>query len=220
MIRIAHISDSHFDERGHLADCIAVHLEFVQQAKDEGVDLILHSGDWFERRSTPVERNAVASWLAKASAVAQVVGLRGNHDVGLDLAIYPALQSVKVFERPTAITLGRFDIWVLPWFDKRHMAEQSSIADGAQAAIAVARDMLDNFRSGAALSRSRDRVPVLVAHLMVGGSTVSTGQMLIGQGVEFSPTELLDLGMSYVALGHIHKRQVWGEGRVTAIDTG
>jgi DNA repair exonuclease SbcCD nuclease subunit len=45
---------------------------------------------------------------------------------------------------------------------------------------------------------------------MVAGSETSTGQTLIGQTVELAPGEIADIGCEYVALGHIHKRQGWG----------
>ena len=70
------------------------------------------------------------------------------------------------------------------------------------------------FRLSAESYRAKGITPLLVAHLMVAGSVTSTGQTLIGQTVELSPAELHGLGFEYVALGHIHKRQDWYDGRV------
>jgi exonuclease SbcD len=55
---------------------------------------------------------------------------------------------------------------------------------------------------------------VVVGHLMVAGSEVSSGQTIMGTTVELSPADLMDLGASYVALGHVHKAQEWFGGRV------
>lgn len=231
MIRIAHISDSHFDERGRLQDVIDVHHAFLQQARDARVDVILHAGDWFERRSTPAERLAVAAFLEEAAEVAPVFGVKGNHDAELDLSIFPKLETegmVIIADRPsvlpgtwtpialdTGITLG---CMALPWFDKAHLVAGLEVAvsqeQSRQLTIATAQDLLVALGGVARELRQERVIPILVGHVLVAGSEVSSGQTLIGTTVELAPGDLLDVGASYVALGHVHKTQAWADGRV------
>jgi exonuclease SbcD len=231
MIRIGHTSDLHIDERGRLEDVMAVLDAFLEQAEAAEVDLIVVAGDHFERRSTPAERNVLAGFLQQASAIAPVVCVKGNHDAEEDLSIFSRLEmvnDVRIFDRPTA-TPGSATTWVvgrgqrvgilaLPWFDKAHLVAGLDASIDAeetrQRTIAAARDLLTCLRAEASRLRSEGIVPVLVTHVMLGGSSVSTGQILIGQGVELSPSDLLDVGAAYVACGHIHQSQEWFGGRV------
>ena len=231
MIRLAHISDSHFDERGRLEDVVAVHRAFLEQAKAAGVDLIVHAGDWFERRSTPLERLAVANFLEDASEIAPVFGVKGNHDVHLDLSLFPRLDArheVAIADRPTA-TPGSAEVWklsggrsvgllALPWFDKAHLVAGLDATTDAgmtrELTIEAARELLTCLRAEATRLRKTGAVPILVSHVLVGGSEVSTGQVLIGTTVELAPSDLLDVGAAYAALGHVHKAQEWHGGRV------
>lgn len=241
MIKIGHIADSHFDERNRLQDTIDVHRAFLRQAREADVDLIVHSGDWFERRSTPAERITIADFLEDAMHIAPVFGVRGNHDVELDLSIFPRLDiggdGVIIMGSPTAMPgsakiyhLGdhsrrgkpggktKLGLIALPWFDKAQLvAGLDATVDAEQTrqlTIEAAQDLLTCLRAEATRLRSEGVIPILVAHVLVAGSEVSTGQTLIGTTVELAPGDLLDVGVAYVALGHIHKAQQWFDGRV------
>jgi exonuclease SbcD len=231
MIRLAHTSDLHIDERGRLEDVMAVLDAFLEQAEAAEVDLIVVAGDHFERRSTPAERNVLAGFLQNASAIAPVACVKGNHDAEEDLAIFNRLEvvnSVQVFDRPTAAP-GSAATWIvgrgrhvgilaLPWFDKAHLvAGLDATVDADETrerTIAAARDLLTCLRAEASRLRSEGVVPILIGHLLVGGSEVSTGQTLIGTTVELAPADLADVGAAYVALGHVHMTQEWAGGRV------
>lgn len=226
MIRIAHIADSHFDDSRRLDDTVRVHREFVEAARGAGVSLIVHSGDLYERRSTPAERNAAAEFLIDAADVAQVVLIRGNHDAIGDLDILARLErpsedslGITVHDRPSAVGAGRIAVLALPWFDKSNLATmlppERAQHDTTGDAVAIATTLLAGLRAQAAAAADAGRIPILVAHPLVAGSEVSTGQTLIGQTVELSPHDLRDVGCAYAALGHIHKPQDWYDGRVS-----
>lgn len=239
MIRIAHISDSHWDERGRLQDVVDVHRAFIDQARERDVNLIVHSGDWFERRSTPAERLAVADFLEAARDIAPVFGVKGNHDAELDLSIFPRLnvtdddQSLVIYDRPTAAPgsaevyeldepfddhAPRLGLLALPWFDKAHLVSQLEASvdqeETRERTIAAAQNLLTCLRAEATRLRGEGIVPILVAHVLVAGSEISSGQTLIGTTVEIAPQDLLDVGAAYAAIGHVHKTQTWFDGRV------
>lgn len=229
-IVIAHTSDLHIDERGRLADIILVLDAFLADAQEMGADLIVVAGDHFERRSTPVERVALADFLLRASKVAPVFCVRGNHDTPRDLEVFDRLASkapVFIFDRPTTspdsapiITIGRRKVGLLalPWFDKAHLVAHLDASVDAEASrlltINAAQGMLACLRMEADRIKAAGAVPILAGHVMVAGSEVSTGQTIIGTTVELSPADILEVGASYAALGHVHMTQTWHEGRV------
>lgn len=221
MKRIAHISDSHFDERNRLDDRCRVHRVFVNDARECGVDLIVHSGDVFERRSTAAERLAVAQFLADAAEVAPVVLVRGNHDLPGEVRIFERLNPLRILVADNALvsdrTAGEFFVAAVPWFDKSQIVAQAAIReqdDATRQTIEAARALIDVIRIDCQKARQGGMIPIVVAHTMIGGSTVSTGQVILGQTVEQAPAEWAETGASYIALGHVHKTQEWYEGRV------
>lgn len=230
MIRIAHTSDLHIDERGRLDDNIAVLDAFLAQAVEAEVDLFVLAGDLFERRSTPAERNALAAFLQEAASIAPVFGVKGNHDAAQDLAIFNRLETddfIWIADKPTLMP-GSAPIWLahgkrlgllaLPWFDKAHLVATLEATVDAEASrqltIAAAKNLLTCLRAEAQRIRREGAVPILAAHIQVAGSTVASGQTLIGTSVELSPADILDVDAAYAALGHIHFAQEWFEGRV------
>lgn len=226
MIRIAHASDLHCCERMRLDDWTALHSTLVDQIAEAHCDLTLLTGDLFHAKSTPAERNAMARFLTALATDCPVVIVKGNHDAAGDLDIFAGLEAVHeitVWDRPgtnvvhldaqTAVAVVS-----LPWIDKAHLVAGLEATTDAETTrnltIDAARQMLTVLRAHASQARDMGYVPILAAHVMVGGSETSTGQTLIGTTVELSPSDLLDVGCEYAALGHIHRAQSWHEGRV------
>lgn len=93
MLRVAVIADSHFDEGSRFEECVRLHEWIARDVASRGVDVIVHAGDIFERKSTPAERRAVAEWLGCCADIAPVLIVRGNHDAVGDLAIFARLRT-------------------------------------------------------------------------------------------------------------------------------
>lgn len=226
MIRVAHISDSHFDERHRLEDNIRVHEAFIAQAIDAEVDLIVHSGDVYERKSTPAERNAAISFFQKCAGVAPTVIVRGNHDAPGDLLLFERVlcrYGIRVFEQPSVqVVRTRTDdqvcIVAVPWLDRGWLAAQTGDTDQESIrtkTIDAAERLLQSLSAQAREAQGQFGVPtILVGHLQVQGSETSTGQQLVGSTVELTPATILEVGAQYAALGHIHKAQHWHDGEV------
>jgi len=229
---ICHTSDSHFDEQDRLDETAQLHWEIVAKADDAGVDVFLHAGDFFHRKSTPAERTALARFLQAAGNVAPVIGAKGNHDAAGDLEIFNRIQSqfpVAIFDRPTsapgsALTMmletrmRPFGVLALPWFDKAHLVSTLSAEFDAEqtrnATIAAARRLLTLLAIEAQRISSLGNMPLLVGHVLVAGSETGTGFIPIGTTVELSPHDIAEVGCAYAALGHVHKAQEWLDGRV------
>lgn len=93
-----------------------------------------------------------------------------------------------------------------------------------QDTIEALRNVIQMF---GALSEEAHRagIPVILAgHLTVTGSTLSTGQQIVGREVELGVGDLRMTGADLVCLGHIHKVQSWNEifysGSITRLNFG
>ncbi len=249
--KIAHISDLHLDERNRLDEAVSLFKTFTLEAEDAKVDLIAITGDIFERKSSPRERQALAELLIDAATVCPVEVLQGNHDAEGDLDLFELLETrhpVNVHSRATQIdpigihaSMGpgrpMIGIMALPWFDKAHLVaqllaerqrEEREIREEegeafvhelspqrtTERVIATAQRLLEAFDHQAKLIERAGAVPILLAHGVVVGSELSTGQTLQGTTVELAPSDYLASGAAAVLLGHIHKPQSWFEGRV------
>jgi len=231
MLKILHTSDTHWNERSRIGDSAEMMRLMLQGAREHAVDLIVHAGDFFERRSCPTERTYLASWLQAAAAIAPVYGVRGNHDQPGDLEVFNRLETVNPIHIEDRVTAEPGSSWMvhvsggrqiaclgMAWIDKAHLAAGLDPTVDAEAsrdlAVTAVRDLLATLRAEATRARNQGAVPILVTHVMLGGSVVSSGQILIGQGIDLSPSDLLDVGAVYVACGHIHVSQEFFGGRV------
>lgn len=224
-IVVAHLADSHFDERLPMEEAVQLHEVFLDQAHAAGVDAILHAGDLHNRMSSPEVREAAGNFLQRAAHIAPVVVVGGNHDPRLDLAVYRRVKArhpvlveqtgIRILELPLAD--GReLGVVTLPWFDKGYLVaqarEQNPTSTDAQAALA-----LTQVLEGLSLEVNglRDRMPCVgLGHLLIGGAAPSIGQTLIGVALEIQPEDLMSAGVVCWLLGHVHRSQSWVDGRV------
>ncbi len=212
-MRIALVSDSHFDETSRFEECVRVHDWIAEDIARQGVDLVLHGGDVFERKSTPAERAAFARWVRAVTDVAPLVIVRGNHDALGDLPLFAKLRTkhpVIVEEGAQVHRVAGCNVACLAWPRKAGVLAlaQMTHAEGEQAAQEALRSVLRGM--GQEMTQvDRGGPHILLAHAMVSGSRTSTGQPLVGCDMELSIADLELCHADVVALGHIHKGQEW-----------
>lgn len=212
-MRIALVSDSHWDETSRFEECARVHDWIAEDIARQGVDLVLHGGDVFERKSTPAERAAFARWVRAVTDVAPLVIVRGNHDALGDLPLFAKLRTkhpVIVEEGAQVHRVAGCNVACLAWPRKAGVLAlaQMTHAEGEQAAQEALRSVLRGM--GQQMTQVDAGGPhVLLAHAMVSGSRTSTGQPLVGCDMELSIADLELCATDVVALGHIHKGQEW-----------
>jgi exonuclease SbcD len=219
-IRLLLIGDIHFREGEQLDDvqnCLAF---AVQLADDRAVDAVLIAGDFYEGKSTEVERAVLAAALSGLSTapgdlLRPVIGVKGNHDRPRELEVFDGFPGVRIFETPwieTVHTLGPgsmgpfgVDVLCVPWPEKAFLAANGYAGEaGDQAGSAALAAML----RGMVATRERlDRPLVVLAHLQVLGAISSSAQPLIGKAIEATLGDLQDLGAAAVVLGHVHRPQ-------------
>jgi len=228
MIRIAIIADSHFTERSRWEECIRIHEWIQKDIAQREVDLVLHSGDIFDAKSTPTERLVVAGWLSDVAMTAPVVIVRGNHDALGDLELMGKIRSAHpiIVEEAAGVhyvtaarTAGTNQIAVacLAWPRKAELLARLGDVGretGEFAAAEALRSVLLGFRQEL---EKRDGPRVLLTHAMVRGSTTSAGQPLVGCDLELGVEDLALSGADLVALGHVHASQAFASADGTSM---
>ena len=222
MKHVAVIADSHFDEHSRFEECIALHTWIAEDLKQREIDLIVHTGDLFERKSTPTERLAVATWLREIAEVAPVVIVRGNHDALGDLALFRSLRTkhpITVEEAAGVHVINGIAVAAVAWPRKAHLL--ASLDAGHEESEQAAADAMRNVLRGLGAQLAEHEGPRLLAmHAMVRGSVTSVGQPLVGCDLELGLEDLVSTNAQIVALGHIHKGQDWMFGDVPIVYPG
>jgi DNA repair exonuclease SbcCD nuclease subunit len=161
----------------------------------DDADLVVHTGDLFDRSRPP--RKAAEETNAALAAVARrvpVVVLRGNHDrrgLHRNIRPTPGLTVVDVAER---IVVRGFAIGAVPHFySATGWAAAARVAEGAD---------------------------LLIAHQSFHGSTVPGFRFRVGHPVETVGAEHLPAGVRAIATGHLHPRQVVRVGDATVVHCG
>ena len=217
MTRIAVIADSHYDEHSRFEECLRIHQWIARDLVERGVDLVLHAGDVFERKSTPRERMAFASWVRQVTDHAPLLIVRGNHDAVGDLPLFARLETkhpVIVEEGAAVHVVAGVAVGCLAW-PRRAEILAAAGHEGREATEQLAGDALRAVLRGLGQELANQEGPrILLSHAMVRGSVTSTGQPLVGCDLEIGLDDLALAGADFVALGHIHKGQQWDPGGV------
>jgi len=221
-IHIAALGDSHFSEHRRFEECVRVHDWMANDFANREVDFVLCAGDVYEAKSTPLEREAVSSWLAKVANRAPVMLVRGNHDALYDIQIFSRLRvryPITIEERAANHFLvndetdARIIVSCLSWPRKADILAAGLDSKNAYQSIV-------NVLRGLGDREEPNRPRILLAHAMVNGAKTSTGQTLTGCDFEIALNDLLLAKTDIVVLGHIHKSQDWAVGDVPVVYTG
>ncbi len=220
-MRLLHTSDWHLGRSLHRADLLDAQAAFVEHlvetVRAERVDVVLVSGDVYDRALPPVEAVGLFDEALHrlTSAGAQVVLISGNHDSARRLGVASRLldkAGVFLRTRPEGagdpVLLGDehgpVALYPIPYLepavvagtgvDRTHHAVLGTATRAAQVDLAA--------RPG---TRS-----VVLAHGWVNGGAASESERDVSVGgVSAVPTSLFD-GFDYTALGHLHGPQTLG----------
>jgi exonuclease SbcD len=240
MLKILHLSDIHMGsgfshgqinpETGlntRLEDFRQTLSHCIDRALVEPVDLVLFGGDAFpDATPPPYVQEAFASQFRRlADAGIPTVLLVGNHDQhaqgagGASLCIYRTLgvPGMIVGDRLTTHRVqtrnGAVQIVTLPWLTRSTLLTRSE-SEGLSLG-AVNQLLLERLRlalEGEIRQLDPALPTVLLAHLMVDTARYGAERFLaVGKGFTV-PLEFLTRGcFDYVALGHVHCHQVFGD---------
>ena len=220
-MRILHTSDWHLGRSFHREGMLTHQAAFVDHllevVEQERVDLVVVSGDVYDRALPQVDAVRLASEaLARlAASRAKVVLTSGNHDSAQRLGFGSDLiDAAGVFIRTDAGRVGTpvllddvhgpVAVYGIPYLDPDSVREPWGLGGRSHEAAlteAMRRVRADLARRGGARS-------VVMAHAFVAGCEPSDSERDISVGgVSMVPTSVFD-GVSYTALGHLHGRHV------------
>jgi exonuclease SbcD len=232
-MRILHTSDWHVGKRLGRHDRMDEHRAAIAEvagiAESESADLVLHSGDLFDRSLPPVEAlQAGLEGLVSLSGAGRrpVVVVAGNHDSpDLFEALAPFLEGFGVhlvgrIKRPDQggvldleTGAGPAHVAAFPFLKAAQVVDFMERADRWYGGYADrVRRLCEAYAAAVAERRGDAGVGLLVAHFMVGGVRIGTGaprgERELHMGEAYTATsQAVPTSLDYVALGHIHAPQ-------------
>ncbi len=228
-MRFLHTADWHIGKtlrgRDRTDEYAAALDEVARVAIESKVDAILVGGDVFDSATPPVEaERLVYEFLARlVPERIPVLVIAGNHDHPRRLeALRHLLESLDIHVRAEVRSPSDGGVVTLPSRDGRESARvavlpfvhERQVVDACRL-MGPEEEWYEEYsrRVGQMLQRlaagfSADSVNVVLAHLLVSGARVGTGErplhVVESYGVE--PAQL-PAGAQYVALGHLHRPQ-------------
>lgn len=230
-MKILHTSDWHIGKRlgrhDRMAEFNAVLDEVVTIADEREVDLVLVSGDVWDRPIPPMDAFALGlETLVRLAERRPVVAVAGNHDSAeLFEALAPLLRPRGVhlvgdIRRPDeGGVLGPDTLGVpavvagFPFLREGRVVDFMREAGEWYRAYAEKVAAITGVYNDALLAAAgTDAVPILVAHFMVGGVKVDKaaprGERELHMGDAYTATaQAIPPAPQYVAMGHIHAPQ-------------
>lgn len=240
-IRLVHTADLHLGAglaygkvnphtglHERLEDYLGTLDQMVDVAIGRGADVFLVAGDIYHTKTpAPALTNEFAKRVRRLTAAGlQVVLLVGNHDgIGVEtsataLDVYASLEfpGVTVLRKPQLVTVttkrGPLQVAAMPHLSKSVLeARRVDMLEGIEDATEAMGDAIDSMLGALADQVDFTLPAVLTAHLSLDVATVgSEGSMMVGRGLALPLESLQRPEFGYVALGHIHKAQLWEGG--------
>lgn len=232
-MRILHTSDWHLGRRIERHDRVDEHRAVLDEvasiADDHRVDLVVHSGDLFDRAAPPVDalRLGLQQLVRLANGGSRpVVVVAGNHDsADLFETLAPFLESFGVhlvgrIKPPSdggvvsvETQAGTAHVACFPFLRAGYVVDFMLRADKWYGEYADrVRRLTEAYATALGEIAEPEDATVLAAHFMVGGVNVRTGvprgerELHIGEAYA-ATSQAVPAAIDYVALGHIHAPQ-------------
>jgi exonuclease SbcD len=229
-MRLLHTSDWHLGRTLHgygLQEAQEQAIDFiVDLAISRSVDVVVVAGDIFDRAIAPIESlrvfNGAIERLAAAGIIAVVTA--GNHDSGDRLAIYSGVLQPGVHvvgsldEVGSAIEIadefGSVSLYPLPYLDPDIARDvfgtpAAKVERSHEAVMGAALDLIEADIAARKVHRAVGIGHAFVASVNVEAQTSESERDLTVGGVQVISTSVFaGRGLTYVALGHLHRQQV------------
>jgi exonuclease SbcD len=201
-------------------------LEQVAAIAVEGkVDAVLVAGDVFDSPAPPPEAEKIVyDFLSRLlpHRIACVV-IAGNHDHPKRLgALASLLEGLRIYVRsevrppreggvvrvPSRDGTEEAAIAVLPFVPERRVVDACAVMDAEHKWFETYKQRIEEILAALARDLPAGSVTIALAHLMVDGARVGTGEreLHLGEIYGVDPQQLPS-NVQYVALGHLHRPQ-------------
>jgi len=238
-LKIVHFADLHLGVETYgrpdratglssrLNDFLGAFDQLVDYALDNKVDLVLFCGDAYKSRepSQTQQREFARRINRLAVAGIPVFLLIGNHDLpnaigratSTEIFDILAVQNVYVASQPDIYRIptasGDVQVAALPWLRRSSLLSREETKelnfDGINEKL---QQILTGITTDFTARLDPTLPAILAAHVWVAGATAgSEKSMTLGQEHALLLSNVANPAFDYVALGHIHKRQVLSE---------
>jgi len=231
-MRVLHTSDWHLGRSFHGASLVAEQTAalgaMAALVRDQAVDVVVVAGDLYDRQLPPVDAVDLCSHALSElrGAGARVVAIAGNHDSARRLRFAePLLSAAGVHIRTDAAACGTpvvvpatgggpdLLVYPVPYLEPE-VARHALGAPEIRGHDALLRLALDRARADLRRRTGRFRSLATAHAFVAGGAPCDSERVLAVGGADRVAASCFD-GFDYVALGHLHGRQVLGEqGRI------
>ncbi|HET6215281.1 MAG TPA: exonuclease SbcCD subunit D [Micromonosporaceae bacterium] len=228
-MRILHTSDWHVGKvlkgQSRVDEHLAVLAELVDIARAEQPDLVIVAGDLFDSAAPSPDATKIVTRALSAlrSAGSAVVAIAGNHDNGAALdALRPWAEAAGIALRGAVRTAadhlitgttGEGEPWqlvALPFLSQRYAVRATEMFElTAAEASQTYSDHLARMLAELCAGFATDTVNLVTAHVTVVGAKTGGGERDAHTIQAYAvPATVFPSGTHYVALGHLHRRQV------------
>jgi DNA repair protein SbcD/Mre11 len=210
-----------------LDDFLRAFDKLVDYAVDNRVDLVLFCGDAYKSREPNQTQQREFARRINRLAVAEipVFLLIGNHDLpnaigkatSTEIFQTLAIKNVYVSNRPEITRIetksGPVQVASLPWLRRSSLLKRDEVKNLTLEQINVELRRVLNDTVDELAKRLDSKLPaILAAHVGVDTAVVGSERLMaIGQEAFALKSSLANPAFDYIALGHIHKRQVLNE---------
>jgi len=238
-MRILHFADLHLGVESYnggidsetglplrLHDFLNAFDEVVEYAIHENIDLVLFCGDAYKSRepSQTHQREFARRIWKMASADIPVFLLTGNHDLpnaigrATTLEIFRTLeiQNVTVANRPGTYRVetktGPLQVVALPWARRNALLSHEETKNLTLDEINKRMESILTERLNQEIASLETDIPaILAAHVCLSSATFGSERaMIMGNDYVMLHSSVVRPEFAYVALGHIHRKQVLG----------
>lgn len=238
-MKIIHFADLHLGVENYgridpstglssrLNDFLSAFDQLVDYALENRVDLVLFCGDAYKTREpTQTQQREFAKRISRlASNDIPVFLLTGNHDMpnaigratATEIFDTLAVKNVYVADRPDIHSIetasGTVQIVSLPWLRRSALLSRDDTRNlNLEQINRKLQETLMNIIDNITAKLDPSLPSILAAHVWVTGAKVGSESMMsIGQEHTLLLSNVALPSYDYVALGHIHKRQVLSE---------
>ena len=219
-MRLLHTSDWHLGRRLHGEDLLAAQATFLEWlldvAQSESVGAVLVSGDVYDRAQPGADAVRLLDRTVAAFARARIplIISSGNHDSAVRLQYAGEVLADAGIHLRTSLDQvtdpivlpdpagGRVGVYAIPYLLPDAVVGELDV-DRSHAAVLAA--LVERIRTDAS-GKDLERVVVMAHAFVTGGSACDSEREIRVGGVGDTPADVFD-GVSYVALGHLHRPQ-------------
>ena len=236
-MRILHFADLHLGVENYnpginpetglslrLHDFLTVFDEVVEYALNQKVDLVLFCGDAYKSREpsqTHQREFAKRVWRLASDGI-PVFLVTGNHDIPNAVGRATTIEIFKTLSTPNVIVAntpgtyrvgtksGPLQIIALPWARRNAMLTRESTKNLTFEGVNEQIESLLTEKLNLEIAGLDPKLPaILAAHVTLSNAKYgSERSMIMGHDYTLLHSNIANPKLDYVALGHIHKKQV------------